>query len=583
MPFRSASGVPFSQCRSVQLERFAVVTTLRRPNVIARLASPAGILLDFGGVIVESHKLPDGIDRFTRYIASVLARGDYSVPYDVLSASLRDGLDAMAAWRDVASRRTEPREMTHREAVFEFLAARLPAGPRALLTAEASVILAEAPQLLNRYEVRPGILELLGFCTEANLPVGIVSNATSGQAHRRILSEFSLTENFAVQVYSDEVGIGKPHPEIVRIGARALGLEPADVWYVGDTYDRDVVAGQRSGVAATIVTKSKRDFDVPPPPAFQPDAVLESPEGILDLLRESLAGQPSPSPSPAAPSPSPSPAAPPSSPSPGRAALLIDHGGVISLTQPNPSGLTEFAAYVADRLARVARTAPRTAGPTTAAVEGALASARASASARKSATISEYARGERDDLPEMQPETFFESVADILGFHDFFRAEAHHLNALYARARSARSVRPGILELFEAVRGLGMSIVVVSNTVSGNTVRHHCERHGLAPYIAAYVCSDETNVRKPAPEIFEEALTIANADPARTWFLGDKPVNDAEGSARVGIAHRVLITGGSTSRAELELSCDPEKFGSATVVDSPIELKELIVSEIGRN
>ncbi len=121
-----------------------------------------------------------------------------------------------------------------------------------------------------------------------------------------------------------------------------------------------------------------------------------------------------------------------------------------------------------------------------------------------------------------------------------------------------------------------MPIVVVSNTISGRNVRAECIRHGLDDMIAAYVCSDEIGVRKPTPDIFEEALTIAQADPASSWFLGDKPVNDAEGAQGVGIAHRVLIRGGSTIDAALDLALE---HGSATlVVDSPSELISAITS-----
>lgn len=82
----------------------------------------------------------------------------------------------------------------------------------------------------------------------------MVSNAHSGRSHRTLLREAGLEDHFGVQVYSDEVGIRKPHPEMIALAARALGTVPERCWYVGDTQDRDVVAGRRAGVAAVLLT-----------------------------------------------------------------------------------------------------------------------------------------------------------------------------------------------------------------------------------------------------------------------------------------------------------------------------------------
>lgn len=123
-----------------------------------------------------------------------------------------------------------------------------------------------------------------------------------------------------------------------------------------------------------------------------------------------------------------------------------------------------------------------------------------------------------------------------------------------------------------------MAIIVVSNTISGRTVRSECERHGLT--IDAFVCSDEIGVRKPSAPIFEEALAIASADPKNSWFLGDKPVNDAAGARRAGIANRALIRGGSTPDNVLDNALSD---GTATlVVDTPQQLSSAIIHSLAK-
>jgi FMN phosphatase YigB (HAD superfamily) len=119
-----------------------------------------------------------------------------------------------------------------------------------------------------------------------------------------------------------------------------------------------------------------------------------------------------------------------------------------------------------------------------------------------------------------------------------------------------------------------MPVVVVSNTVSGRAVREECREHGLDALIGAYVCSDEIGVRKPDTRIVDEALAIAGADPARTWFLGDKPENDALAARACGVARRVLVRGGSTPDPELDAAL---ASGLATeIVGTPGDLVPLV-------
>src|SRR5699024_6442517 len=90
---------------------------------------------------------------------------------------------------------------------------------------------------------------------------------------------------FAVQLYSDEAGIRKPHPGIIDLAARALGTSARRCWYVGDTLDRDVVAGRRAGVAAVLGTRPPHT-DTPPLSVTDRAAlVVDDPRGIVPALR----------------------------------------------------------------------------------------------------------------------------------------------------------------------------------------------------------------------------------------------------------------------------------------------------------
>ena len=50
---------------------------------------------------------------------------------------------------------------------------------------------------------------------------------------------------------------------MIHLAARALGVTPADAWYVGDNFDRDVLCGRRAGVGGNILMEAKGTWDLP--------------------------------------------------------------------------------------------------------------------------------------------------------------------------------------------------------------------------------------------------------------------------------------------------------------------------------
>src|SRR5699024_11006984 len=142
--------------------------------------------------------------------------------------SLRTGRTALSLWKNAASRRLSPRELGPREIVEDFLLADLPATVRSALALDARELLAAMAPLVADHYQRPGITELLAECAARGIRLGIVSNAHSGRAHRAILEHLGLAETFGVQIYSDEVGIRKPHPDMIRLATEALDVDPQE-------------------------------------------------------------------------------------------------------------------------------------------------------------------------------------------------------------------------------------------------------------------------------------------------------------------------------------------------------------------
>lgn len=554
------------------------------------LARPRAVLLDFGGVVFETSKHPDGRDSMAAWMSTRLNRAGFDYSPERLRASLDAGLTALKQWKNASSRRLEPQELTHREIVTDFLASDLPAGPRELLAASAPELLRTMNTTISGHTVRPGIPELLAWCGENNVQLGIVSNAHSGASHRELLAEHGLASHFAVQIYSDEVGIRKPHPGMLQLAADALGEPIDECWYVGDTQDRDLVAGRRAGAGAVLITRCHHTDSPPFAVDEVADAVLDTPEGLLDLLTDatsdsnSVADIPTPatsSPSAASTAPAPPTAAasPTIAPSPSCGqALLIDHGGVIATSAPDPQARAQFLT----RLAELLGTGEQQADLTHA--EAVLTAATAQYTAGKSHRRDLWQRHEAsalgfpvcptDVLRDVSPREFWHIDGADARTNALLRSESIALMEAWGLAKSRRTLRPGVRDLFDHCAADGIPVVVVSNTVSGTGVRANLQAHGLLDQVRAVLASDEFGVRKPHPSIAAAGLAIAQSDPTRTWFLGDKPQNDAEAARAAGITHRVLVRGGASDDAALQAALDS---GLATdLIDVPGDLTRLL-------
>ena len=79
--------------------------------------------------------------------------------------------------------------------------------------------------------------------------MALISNVCSPPRHWRLLVErLGLTHYLPVTVFSSEVGHSKPDAEPFEEALDALGADPAEAMYVGDTPRRDVDGAARAGI-----------------------------------------------------------------------------------------------------------------------------------------------------------------------------------------------------------------------------------------------------------------------------------------------------------------------------------------------
>jgi FMN phosphatase YigB (HAD superfamily) len=239
---------------------------------------PRALLLDFGGVIAETAddtSDPGLPERVHHLIGGAL-------PFDRINADLAAAEIARDEWRRDADRP----ELTHAQLWGDFVARTWPPQARETVVAWASDLTYAWAK--RRWQVVDGIPELLDYTLGRGLPVAVVSNTRNGQAYRDYLDSAGLTGAFAAQVYSDEAGVFKPHPEMIYLAVRAIDVPTFQCWFVGDSLSRDIECGRRAGVGAAILRPSHSwasdRWQV------EPDAVVADGHELLKLLKRSLEG-----------------------------------------------------------------------------------------------------------------------------------------------------------------------------------------------------------------------------------------------------------------------------------------------------
>lgn len=100
-------------------------------------------------------------------------------------------------------------------------------------------------------DVRPALDRL----RRAGIAVHVLSNS-DGPHQRAKLAAVGLDELAADGFYSGDLGVAKPDPQIFRLAAERLGRAPAELAYVGDRWDVDVLGSAAAGLAPVWLNRA---------------------------------------------------------------------------------------------------------------------------------------------------------------------------------------------------------------------------------------------------------------------------------------------------------------------------------------
>ena len=137
--------------------------------------------------------------------------------------------------------------------------------------------------LLETTQPFDGVEAMLSALEAAGVPWGIVTNKAT-RFTAPIVAGLGLAQRAAVVVCGDTTPHSKPHPEPLWHAARAMGLAPQDVVYVGDDL-RDAQAAKAAGMAMVVATWGYLGLGEPVH-SWGADALADAPGQLSSWLRE---------------------------------------------------------------------------------------------------------------------------------------------------------------------------------------------------------------------------------------------------------------------------------------------------------
>jgi len=137
------------------------------------------------------------------------------------------------------------------------------------------------PHTVTDDQVRP----LWEGLHERGVLVGVLSNTIwTRDYHRGVFERDGVLDLIDADIYSSELAWTKPHPEVFRAAAAALGVEPAEAAYVGDRPFEDIHGSQLAGMRAIWVPHSQIPVSQQVSVDVTPDAVAHELLDILEIL-----------------------------------------------------------------------------------------------------------------------------------------------------------------------------------------------------------------------------------------------------------------------------------------------------------
>ncbi len=126
----------------------------------------------------------------------------------------------------------------------------------------------------------PGVIECIRALVADGIPIAILTNGWSELQERKI--EHALGEFPGPILVSDLVGAYKPSAAAFRQLEEALGVTPAELWYVGDNPVADIAGARAYGLRAVWLNSGGAAY---PAELAEPTAQIEHLDALPGVVR----------------------------------------------------------------------------------------------------------------------------------------------------------------------------------------------------------------------------------------------------------------------------------------------------------
>jgi putative hydrolase of the HAD superfamily len=209
--------------------------------------APQGLLFDYGGTLVEEVSVD--LRAANEWL---LSRASYRPAHVTLEHVLAR---ASRVTREVAGRRDhvhlETAWPTLTRLIHDFFGIRFdtPMADLEMGFWKASV----------QTRPMPGARQALERCHRWGVPTAVVSNTSFGEPVIRYeLGKHGLADHLAFVVVSADYSVRKPNVLLFETAAARLGIQPRDIWFMGDRLDTDIVGAKAAGMTAVWFNPNKR-------------------------------------------------------------------------------------------------------------------------------------------------------------------------------------------------------------------------------------------------------------------------------------------------------------------------------------
>jgi len=107
------------------------------------------------------------------------------------------------------------------------------------------------------FDVYPDVRPILEYLRGRGVGLAVISNWHCGLAH--FVADLGLASYFDHVIGSADCGFAKPDPRIFARASTLLGVSPAHILHVGDSYEADYMGGRDAGFHVTLLDRGAEE------------------------------------------------------------------------------------------------------------------------------------------------------------------------------------------------------------------------------------------------------------------------------------------------------------------------------------